>query len=160
MDAAVLLAACTVLAGCGYALRADRGPQGVRTVAIDVVANNTYRQRVEVPLTREIYRTLPTHMGITPASKDTADAVLTVEIEQIQGLSLVQGGADPVREGALQWHVHVVLTDRRTGEVLVDQRIVDRSEFRTPVGENTDTAVRESAMDLGRKIALALEPGF
>ena len=95
-----------------------------------------------------------------PASRDRADAVLSVEIEDVQGLSLISGGLDPVREGALHWTIRLVLRDRRSGAVLVDRRIVDRSEFRSPVGENERSAVQEATADLARKIVLALEPGF
>ena len=147
-------------AGCGYTVGTDLGSRGIQTMAVDVVGNATFRARLELPLTAEIYRVLPTHLGVRPAPRDRADAVLSVEIEDVQGLSLISGGLNPVREGALHWTIRVVLRDRRTGAILVDQPIADRSEFRTPVGENTRSAVQEATADLARKIALALEPGF
>jgi hypothetical protein len=41
--------------------------------------------------------------------------------------------------------------------VHVDRRLLDRTEFRAPLGENLTSARAEMAEDLARKIALALE---
>ena len=61
-----------------------------------------------------------------------------------------------VREGALEGTVQVRLVGR-DGTVHVDRRILDRTEFRAPLGENVTTARAELAEDLARKIALALQ---
>jgi len=148
------------LAGCGYTAGLDLSREGIRTVAVEVTANETFRQRIEIPLTTELYAALPIHTQLTPTSADVADAILTVEIGEVSGRSLIRGGIDPVREGALIYSVRAVLRNRRTGAILRDRRLHDRAEFRAPIGETEQSAVREASADLARKIALALEPDF
>lgn len=159
--ALLLLATAAALGGCGYATGFDLASQGVRTVAVTVAGNQSFRQRVEIPLTAEINRALPVHAGLTPVSFDEADTILTVEITDIRGRSLIQGRrSDPVREGALDFSVRVVLRDRQSGEVLRDRRVFDRAEFRSPLEETEESAIAEATRDLARKIALALEADF
>ena len=146
--------------GCGYTTGFDLRSQGIHTVGVQVVGNSTFRQRLEVPLTTQINEMLPVHSGLVPTAPATADAVLTVEIVDVQGLSLLHGGQHPVLEGALGFTVRVVLRNRRTGTLLRETRVRDLSEFRAPIGENEASAVREATADLARKIALALEPEF
>lgn len=148
------------LAACGYTVGLDPRHAGVRSVAIEVAANDSFRQRLEIPLTTEICSALPVHTGLRPASMRTADAVLRVEITDVDQRSLVQGGVHPVEEGALLFRVRVILLDRRTGAVLRDRVVTDRAEFRSPIGETEASAIQEAASDLARKIALALEADF
>jgi hypothetical protein len=71
--------------------------------------------------------------------------------------TLVSGSrTDPVREGALEAAVRMRLV-RRDGTVLLERRLLDRTEFRDPIGEDLSSARAELAEDLARKIALALE---
>ena len=150
-----------VLTCCGYATGFDLPSRGIRTVAVEVAGNQSFRQRVEIPLTAEINRALPLHAGLTPVSYDQADSVLSVEIQDIRGRSLIQGRrTDPVREGALDFSVRVILRDRASGTILTDRRVFDRAEFRSPLAETEETAIAEAARDLARKIALALEADF
>ena len=44
--------------------------------------------------------------------------------------------------------------------MLLERRLLDRTEFRDPIGENLTTARSELVVDLARKITLALESGF
>ena len=46
------------------------------------------------------------------------------------------------------------------GTVHIDRQLLDRTEFRSPLGENLTSARAELAEDLARKIALALESDF
>lgn len=149
-----------VLPGCGYTAGMPGEARGLRTVAIGIVANDTFRQRLEIPLTRNLYELLPIHTSMRPAPADRADALLEVRIADIAGRSLVQGVQDPVREGALDYRVTVRLVERTTGRLLTERTILDRAEFRSPIQEDQGSAEREAAADLARKIVLALEPGF
>ena len=63
------------------------------------------------------------------------------------------------REGVLLGAVTVRLVGR-DGTVHIDRQILDRTEFRAPLGENLTSARAEMAEDLARKIALALESDF
>jgi hypothetical protein len=156
-----LLAALLGGAGCGYSVGyEDFGPDG-RTVAVRVVDNRSFRQRIELPLTRQILEQLPILGELRPAAPDRADTVLEVVLADVQGQTLVGAGQGyPVREGSLDFVAEVRLRDRPTGAVLREATVLDRAEFRSPVGETEASAIDESTYDLARKIVLALEDEF
>ena len=43
---------------------------------------------------------------------------------------------------------------------VTDRQILDRTEFRVPIGESLESATAEMAFDMARKIALSLETDF
>ncbi len=147
----------SVLSACGYATP-DR--REVRTVAVQVAGNATFRQRLELPLTRALQEALVVYGGYRPAPRGGADAVLEVAIEDGQNRALVTGRPEPLTEGSLTMVVHVRLVSHTAAQPLVDTRFVDRAEFRVAVGEDEAAAIRESAADLARKIVLGLHADF
>lgn len=159
--ALLLLLQLSALTGCGYSLGYDDfGPPG-RTVAVQVVDNRSFRQRVEIDLTRQILQELTIHGDLRPADRAHADTVLEVELVDVTGRTLVGSGQGyPVREGALDFVCEVRLLDGATGHVLREAEIRDRAEFRGPVDETEATAYAEASYDLARKIVLALEADF
>ncbi|MGA0868474.1 MAG: LPS assembly lipoprotein LptE [Planctomycetota bacterium] len=156
-----LVTLAMALSGCGYSLGYDDfGPPG-RTVAVQVVDNRSFRQRVELDLTRQILEELTIHGDLRPADRRRADTVLEVTLADVTGRTLVGAGQGfPVREGALEFVCEVRLLDGATGHVLRETEIRDRAEFRAPVGETEATAYAEASYDLARKIVLALEADF
>lgn len=156
---ALLLPVLAAAGGCGYSVAGGFAGGGHRTVGVEVAGNATFRQRLEIPLTREILAALPVYTPLLPGSPATSDTVLRVEIEDVVDRTLVTG-QQPVLEGALVFSVRARLVDRRSGAVLVDRVVRERAEFRSPVGENARTARDEGLADLARKIVLALEPDF
>ncbi len=147
-------------AACGYTFGSGLDRSGVHTVALRVVGNETYRQRLEVELSVALAKELPGSTDLQLASADTADAILQVIITAARERTLVPGErADPVREGALEAAVRMRLV-RRNGEVLIERTLLDRTEFRDPIGEDLTSARAELSNDLARKIALALESDF
>lgn len=149
------------LAACGYTFGTGLPQRGVRTVHLVVVGNDTFRQRLEVELSRALARELPATTDLVQASADAADAVLEVSLKQDRERTLVTGSRqDPVREGAFEAAVHIRLCARQSGEVLIERDLLDRAEFRDPIGEDLTSARKELVDDLARKIALALETGF
>lgn len=161
---AAALALAATVTSCGYSVGYDREASaagaGMHTVGVQVVGNRTFRQRLEIPITRQLQEALPLHTGLTPTSPERADTVLQVDLVDVQGLSLLQGAVHPITEGGLRFRVEVKLYDRRTGALLRQRQITDISEFRSPIGENQGSALTEAAADLARKIALALEADF
>lgn len=154
-----LLTACACLAACGYSAGYATPVHG-RTIALDVVANDSWWQRREIPLTRAIIEALAIHADVRVADSDHADALLEVAIEDITRRTLVLGTNAPLREGDVGITAHVVLRDRPTGAVLREARIIDRAEYRIPVGETLAGAELEATTDLARRIVLALEQDF
>lgn len=146
-------------AGCGYTFGSGLDREGVRTIAVAVVGNESYRQRLETELSAALSTELQT-TDLTLASRQQADAILHVTIAGAQERTLVPGDrTDPVREGAFEAAVRMKLV-RRNGSVVLERTLLDRTEFRDPIGENLTTARAELVGDLARKIALALESGF
>lgn len=159
--ATALLLAAAFAAACGYSTGSGLHGKGVRTVHLRAVENETFRQRLEVELSAAVSRELSVSSDLLPASASQADAILDLRITNERERTLVTGDrASPVREGAQEVYVQVVLLDRRTGKKLVERTVVDRAEFRSPLGENLGTARAELVEDLARKIVLALETPF
>lgn len=155
-----LFVAGLAAAGCGYTMGNGLDKLGVRTVALEVVGNDTFRQRLEVELSRALSRDLAPTSGLTLADRRTADAILSVVLTDATERTLVAGSrSDPVREGAFAAAVWVRLV-ARDGRLVLERRISDRTEFRSPIGENLTTAREEIVNDLARKIGLALESDF
>ncbi len=147
----------SMLTGCGYTFGSGLPQRGVRTIALLVVGNDTYRQRLEVELGAALARELPVSTDLMLADRRTADAVLHVVLTDARERTLVTGSRiDPVREGAFEAAVHMRLVGR-DGTVLLERSLLDRTEFRDPIGENLTSARAELVSDLARKIALALE---
>lgn len=154
-----LCAGSYALVACGYTVGLDEFGAGIRSVAIEVVDNRTFRQGLEVPLTRAIHVSLARHTDLRPASPERADAILRVAIAEIRGQGLVRGGQSALREGSLDFIVDAALI-ARNGAELRRCELRDRAEFRVPLGEDEASAGAEAVSDLARKIVLALESDF
>ena len=155
----VSMLAALLLTSCGYTVGIDTFGSGVRRVAVQVADNRTYRQDFEVGLTRSLHEQLTVHTDLRPSPLASADAVLRVSIETIRNEALVRDGT-PVREGSIDFVAVVILEDRETGRTLSASQVLDRGEFRIPVGESAASATNEALTDLARKIVLALEGEF
>lgn len=147
-------------AACGYTFGSGLDRSGVRTIALQVVGNESYRQRLEVDLSTALARELPVSSDLRLTTASAADATLQVVLKDARERTLVPGGrADPIREGALEAAVRMRLV-HRNGSVLIERTLLDRTEFRNPVGEDLTSARAELTNDLARKIVLALESTF
>lgn len=164
--AAVMAAA--LCAACGYTFGSGLADLGVHTVAFQVVGNETYRQRMEAEISHFLARELPVTTDLVLADAATADATLEVVLVEARERTMVIGVPDPnvpgaqyprTREGAFEAAVRLRLVGR-DGHVLIDRQLLDRTEFRSSIGENLTSARAESAEDIARKIALALETDF
>ncbi len=161
----VLLA--LVVAACGYTQGSGLSARGVRTVALEVIGNETFRQRLEVELGAALARELPVSSDLVLADRRRADARLQVVFATANEGTLVPGFSDPrdptrrqfVREGAFEATVQVRLV-RPGGEVVLQRQVLDRTEFHAALGEDLTTARAELVDDLARKIALALATDF
>ncbi|MBX3462310.1 MAG: hypothetical protein KF830_04010 [Planctomycetes bacterium] len=149
--------AALVAGGCGYSFGSGLPQQGIRSIALLVVGNETYRQRLEVDLSAALAQELPVSSDLVLADRRRADAILQVVLTDANERTLVAGSrADPVREGAFEAAVHLRVL-RRDGSLLFERRLFDRTEFRDPLGEDLTSARAELIEDLARKIVLALE---
>lgn len=157
---ATIAAQAVLAAGCGYTVGSGLPARGIRSVALDVVANDTYRQRLEVELSQALSRELPVSSDLVLADRRRADAILQVVFTNADERTLVIGGLDsPVREGAFEGRVRMRLV-RPDGSLVLERLVLDRTEFRSPIGENLTSARQELVEDLARKVALALSDDF
>ena len=149
------------LGSCGYASGSGLHDQNIRTVQIRAVANDTFRQLLEVELSVAVSRELVVSSDLLPGGNDS-DAILELRILNDRELTIVSGtrATTPVREGAIESVVQVRLLNRRNGKLVIDRTVRDRAEFRDPLGQNLTTAEENLVADLARKIVLALESGF
>jgi len=158
-----ILLACWALlpaawVGCAYRTGLDLDHLGIRTLGVDVVANGTFRQRIEIPLTRRLQQDVEARMNLVPAPPDRADAVLRVTIRSAREHPLAEGYHDVVSVGSIVMVVRAELVDRRTGKVLLRGAAADWSEFILPVGENLESAVRAASEKISRRVVLLLDP--
>ncbi len=144
--------------GCAYKAGLDLETKGIRSLGVEVVGNDTFRQRIEMPLTRRLQEEVESRVRVTPAPPGEADAVLQVRIRSAREHPLAEGAHDVVSVGSLVMVVRARLVDRRTGEVLLRGGAADWSEFIIPVGEDLDEAVRVAARKVARRVVLLLDP--
>ncbi len=155
--AGVLLSA----SACGYTMGNELHERGIRRIAVRVVGNETFRERLEIPITRAVLEELSTRGGFLPSTPRDADAILHIVLEVDRGRALVTGSrALPVVEGALEIAAGMRLTERGSGRVLMERPVLDRVEYRSSIQESLSSVQPELARDLARKIVLALESGF
>jgi hypothetical protein len=154
--AAWLCSAAALLGSCGYSqgYRADR--LGIRSVAIQAVANDSFLQGFDQTLSRRLGDDLTGMTGLVPARPGSADALLEVRILQAGGQALIGGGLGSQREGSVWLECQVVLRDARSGEILHESKHAERSEYLVAVGESRRSAYEETAGDLSRKILISL----
>ena len=121
---------------CGYTMGYSPVRPGIRTIAIAVVDNFSFRQRLERDLTRDLGKKLGELSGYRRAPRHLADAILRVQIVAVRNTSLVIGLQDPasgstvpVGEGALDAIANIELVARRDGRTLVSTRIRDIAEY-------------------------------
>jgi hypothetical protein len=160
MKCSAVVALALLAGACGYTFGSGLPEAGVKTVALTVVGNETARQRLEAELSAALARELPSSTDLQLTDRSRADAILEVRITDVSERTLVPGlNTAPVEEGALAAAVRMRLV-RRDGSVLLERTLLDRTEFRDPIGEDLTSARAELVTDLARKIALALETGF
>ncbi|HET6202258.1 MAG TPA: LPS assembly lipoprotein LptE [Planctomycetota bacterium] len=144
-----------LLGGCGYTAGV-RMPGDVRSVAVPIFANETFRRGLEYDLTAAVARALLDRTALRVASVSEADAVLRGRVRQAPTPVLVEGGPDRLLESAALLTVEVELLEARTGRSLARMTLTDRSEAAFVRGETRAGAFRESIETLAERIVLGL----
>jgi hypothetical protein len=139
----LLLASCFLLLNsCNYSSKLPYSTS-VRTIAVPIFGNKTFRRELEFRLTEAIDKNIEfrTPYKIASSQKD-ADTVLTGDIIDIQENVLTRRfGTGLPRESEVTILVNFQWKDLRSGRVIVDRRAFNRSATEIPqIGERIDDA--------------------
>ena len=137
---------------CGYTHGYGSGKTSVRTLSIETVDNESYFQGLDQSLSRRLSRDLTIYTGLVPAKRSQADALLRVTLSAQGGRTITDAGQGAVHEAATYLAVEVLVTDLRSGKQIYHGKLLDWAEFRAPVGETLQSALRESVEDISRRI--------
>ena len=129
------------LAGCGYSSKPPFNAS-VRTVAVPVFANKTFRREWEFRLTEAIDKNIESRTPYKVVDRKDADSLLTGEIAQIQENVLTyRFETDLPRETELTVAVNFTWKDLRSGKVIVERKNFNRSATEIPqIGERVEDA--------------------
>ena len=129
------------LSSCGYTSHSLYN-LSVRTVAVPIFTNKTFRREWEFRLTEAIDKNIEYRTPYKLAPRKTADTILTGEIVSIQENVLTRRyGTILPRESQLTVVVNFTWRDARSGRVIVSRRGFNRSATEIPqINENVDDA--------------------
>jgi outer membrane lipopolysaccharide assembly protein LptE/RlpB len=151
--------AALVVGGCGYSLSGNL-PDHIRTVAVPIFKNRTQEPAVENAITSAVISAFVNGGRLRVVPLDEADAVLEGEITGYAIDSIAFDRRSNVREYRLRVTVNIQFRDLKRNAVLWRQEgLEEKSDFRVP-GQVSETvsreegAVRQAALDIGRKIAV------
>lgn len=146
----------TLAGGCGYTTR-SLFPDGIESVAVKMVGNETFYREIETDLTRELSREIRERTPYRLTRIRNADAVLSGRILSVSRPTLIETEQDLVSEQAVIVRVEMVLTDRRTSQVLQRFHAANRAEFIVERGETLESGFRESIHDLAEEVLNELQ---
>jgi hypothetical protein len=124
-----LLAAAFLLAGCNYGFQGGGGfPSHIRSIFIETFEQDTGPFELPTELYNAMMEQVPRALGIRPAGREVADAIL---VGRIRGYEDVAGAYRPdqtaragvqVAQNRVQIRVEVMLIDTRRNLVLWENR--------------------------------------
>jgi len=156
---ALLLAAAAFAPGCGYEAGWIR-PDGGRTIAVDVIENDTFRRELEFFLTQRLHEEIQSRSGLRIASRDAADLVMTGRIVDVRERVVSETRRDDVFESHVTVWVTFRVVERRTGALRKEFTLADSGRFFASAGEDSETGAREAFSSLARRAVENLEKPF
>ena len=173
--AAVVLTCMIGLAGCGYGQSSSAPTSGggglggyhwgslyrddVRTVAVPVFSNRSFRRGVEFSLSKAVVNQLEAQTPYKVVPRDRADTILEGEITDIflRTQSLDPQVAVP-QDQLYIMRINFTWRDLRTGKVLVERRRFEQSGSYYPtLGEGHFVGAQENAERLALAIVQELQ---
>jgi outer membrane lipopolysaccharide assembly protein LptE/RlpB len=155
--AAGLLGTALLLAGCGYSVRGGLPPH-IRSVAVPTFRNATAEPAVETVITAAVVNAFVTSGTLRVVPVEQADAILDGEIVGYEIQSIAVDERIRAREYRLLVTLNLRFRDVRQGGLLFRQDgLQEKADFRVAgqVAETLsreDSAVRQAAVDIGRRI--------
>ncbi|MDX1675652.1 MAG: LPS assembly lipoprotein LptE [Longimicrobiales bacterium] len=145
-----LLALAAGLSGCMYGFEGGGFPPHIRTIYIAPFENQTAQFDVDQQLFTALIEELPAQLGLQPAGRENADAILTGSIRRYEDVAQNYGTGSQGGSGVLTHEVQIAISAQ-----LVDVRDnVIRWEAGSLVGRGTYEPARETD-DAGQQGAIA-----
>jgi hypothetical protein len=156
----VLLLSALLVAGCGYRMGPVAPGEG-RSLAVPIFLNATWRRDLERDLTRAVRQEFRSRTDYDIVEEGDADLVLEGRIVEIsEGLLSEREGAE-IRESSVRVVAVVTVTDRETGEKVVDSvRIAERRAFVPVKGETLRSAETAALRGLAERIVYTLSSAW
>jgi hypothetical protein len=158
---------CTllVLGGCGYTVGAPFSPE-IRSVHVPVFKSGSNRRFLEYQLTEAVQKQIQQRSHFRLVKEPEADTILTGRIVDLRKSALGQTQNSDARELQVNLQVEVTWEDRRTGEILNQQRVplppemlqlAAQAEFAPEVGQSLATGDQTAIDRLARNIVDMME---
>lgn len=151
-----------VMSGCGTYRLGSMLPPSVKTVYVPTAANETSEPFIEVDITRAIMQFIQTDGSLTIASApEEADSVLSVTLREytLEPLTFDRDRRTAANEYRLILRARVLLTDSKTGKVLVENPLVQGESTFEIIGDFTTSkasGLPDAARDLARHVVGAI----
>lgn len=156
-----LAAAGLALTGCGYTGQ-SLYPSGIRTVAVPIWKNNTFRHQMGFHLTEAIDKNIESRTPYRLASLKHADSVLRGTIVQVQETLLSNSFQTNLpQETQVTVVVNFTWKDLRTGKILSERKMFARSANTIPqIGQQLSDAEQTAMEKLARAIVAQMQKSF
>jgi hypothetical protein len=150
------LAVLTLLTGCLYTFNQGGGfPSHIRTIYIESFDNSTVEFGLEQILDQRVTDRIPRALGVRPAGRDNADAVLTGRIlryddvaQNFRGTGDGSGGNIEVLQHQVQIAVQIRIVDVAQNVILWESQVTGQGLYRpdTQTAQDGRTAAIEQVL--------------
>ena len=153
-----LLALCLLLmtVGCGYTTGSLHDTQ-YQTIAVPIFKNQTFYRGFEHRLTEAVKKEIETKTPYKIVNREEADTLLTGEIVGVQQPVLTDTALATVAEFQLVITVQIRWKDMKTGKILKDLPVTNRTNVDTRRGQTIETAQEDMFTHLAELIVEELE---
>lgn len=155
---ALAIAATLLLPGCNYGFQGGGGfPSHIRTVFIEPFENETDRYDLENAIFTRLLEDLPRALGVRPAGRDVADAIVRGRVIRYEDgpLSYSTGNLDrpvEIHRNQVQITIAVEIIDKRRNVILWESSgVTGIGEYETS-SQNDDVARTQAVTNLVQRI--------
>lgn len=143
---------------CGYSTRPLYDPD-IKSVAVDVFKNETFRRGLEIELTRKVAEQIRLRTPWRVANRGSADAALTGKIVDVREVILSKDQDDRTQESSVIVTVEATLTDLSTDKLIKQVRRTSSTSFFVALG-GKETAFTRSLANLAEDVVQGLEEWY
>jgi lipopolysaccharide assembly LptE-like protein len=154
--AALVAIVLATLGGCGYQAGHVAEGNGER-LCVPLFSNETFRRDQEKDLTRAVHEEFAARTGYHLVSEEQADLVLTGRLVDLTEGVISERDNSVIRVSSVLVTVEVTVTNRKTGEQVVEPTVLkERQPFAPVKGESIRTAELAAYRILAERIVQLL----